>query len=207
MTNRLTTRLARLALLLALMLVLGSVAAQAQNSRDDWKPEKLRSDLLRNLPRTLDEAPIVAAEREQIYTQVVAGLRRLDLLVAVEPDEQRETVMRSPIGRVHLSDHGGTQLLVQAPRVFCGNGGCPLWLFVERRGRWELALDTGGGALLLRDTTNRHFHDIVTVWHMSGREARFAVYRWDGRRYRSFDCYDAEGERDSEVPRISSCPA
>jgi len=193
-----------IALLPVLLLLCGGSAA-GQEPRDDWKLEALSTDLLRHLPHSLEGAPLTSQEREEIYRQIDADLRASDLLAGQPPEQERETVMGAAVGTVHLAEDGSEQVLVRAPRAVCGNGGCPVWLFVSERGKLRAVLASGGGALIVRKTTSRGFHDVTTVWHMGGGEAGYNVYRWNGRKYEEIDCYRARGAGGGP-PVITDCP-
>lgn len=193
-----------IALVCVLLLLCGRGAA-GQEPRDDWKLEALATDLLRHLSQSLEDAALTSQEREEIYRQIDADMRSGDLFVGQPAEQEKETVMGAAVGTVHLSEDGSEQVLVRAPRAVCGNGGCPIWLFVSERGKLRVVLASGGGALIVRKTTSHGFHDVTTAWHLGGGEAGYNVFRWSGRKYEEIDCYRARGEGTS--PRvITDCP-
>ncbi|HTT65224.1 MAG TPA: hypothetical protein VMG35_25420 [Bryobacteraceae bacterium] len=190
--------------LLVLFVLLSGRSAETQTRRDDWKFVNVSSDLLRKLSYSLEDAPFIGEEREQLYRQIVAGLRGYDFLAGWEPEKVRETVLTARVGTVQLSGEATKQFLVQAPREFCGNGGCPFWILVARQRGLRVALSAGAGALILRKTTSQGFHDLVTVWHRGGGEAGYEVYRWNGREYKRFDCYIV-ADQGGAAPVITDC--
>ena len=193
-----------LAILLFLVGLSTGARARSQDSRDDWKAVNIHNDLLRSLPHSLRSAPITEEERRQIYSQVDKGLRQEGLLGDGVPGQARSMVLAAQIGTVQLADDVRNQFLVKAPREICGNGGCPFWLFIPLRGQLQVALSGGAGALLMRKSMSHGFHDLVTVWHRGGGEAGYEVFRWNGRRYESSDCYITRDQQ-SGSPEISDC--
>ena len=190
--------------LVSLLILLFGLTAQSQDSRDDWKYLDIHTDLLRNLPDSLEDAPLSKEERSQIYQQMVAGLRSDGLLEGLDADAERIQILAARVGIVHLAGDASKQFLVKASRGFCGSGGCPFWLFVTVRGQLQVALDGGAGALLMRQSTSQGFHDLVTFWHRGGGEMGIEVFRWTGRKYESHDCYIVSHD-ESGAAVISDC--
>jgi hypothetical protein len=195
-------------LVVGLVFLLSAQAGTAQNARDDWKPEALSRDLLRSVRYSLADAPITSVEREQIYRQVDADLRSDGLVEDENPDKEREFGMGAHVGKIQLAEKGSEQILVRAPRESCGNGGCPLWIFVRLGGKLRVALATGGGALIMRKTVSHGYHDVTTVWHRGGGETGYKVYSWDGRKYVNTDCYitQVDAYSSQNQPVIKDCP-
>jgi hypothetical protein len=195
-------------LVVGLVFLLSAQAGTAHNARDDWKPEALSRDLLPSVRYSLADAPITSVEREQIYRQVDADLRSDGLVEDENPDKEQEFVMGAHVGKIQLAEKGPEQILVQAPRESCGNGGCSLWIFVRRGRRLQVVLRAGGGALIPRKTVSHGYHDVTTVWHLRGGEARFEVYSWNGRKYVNTDCYitQVDAYSSQNQPVIKNCP-
>lgn len=203
-----TARGMRIIPLLCLLAVLGGRDAAAQTLRGDWKQLDSSSlDWKVHLEHSLAEAPLTSGERAQIY-RVIDNKTIHDSFTDAQRDEERKTVMSARVGSIALAEDGSQQVLVQGPALFCGaNYNCSIWIFVRRRGHLQLALATGGGAFIVRNTSSQGFRDLATGWHMSGDEERFGVYRWNGIKYEQIDCYNAKfdwNDRD-KPPVITDC--
>lgn len=189
------------------LVVLSGSAVAAQNSRDDWKLQKSTFDLRAHLTHSLAEAPLTSAERAQIYETVDNRTIRSSFTDS-QRDEERKTVLSARVGEIALAEDGSQQVLVQGPASFCGaSGNCPIWVFIRQRDRLQLILEAGGGALILRGTSNHGFRDVATGWHMSAEQERIAVYRWNGTKYEQVDCYGARFDLDNrdKPPVITDC--
>ena len=181
----------------------------AQSPRDDWKQGPPFTTLQQVLKYSLADAPLSGGERAEIYG-VIDDKTIHESFTDQERGKERETVLSSRVGFIALAADGSRQILVQGPPLFCGaTGNCSLWFFVRDHGRLRLALDAGGGILLLRPTSSHGFRDLATGWHMSAFEEDYMVYRWDGMRYREADCYIATWDNTSNStgnsPTITGC--
>jgi hypothetical protein len=180
---------ARVIPVVGLLVLLCGPTNASQIAHDHWKLTALSDDLFWEVRYSLADALVNKKEQQEIYRQVDAGLRSDGLVDDERPDQEREIVMGSRVGLIQLARKGKEQILVLGARVVCGNGGCPLWIFVRRRGTVRLVLRADGGALLLRNTMSHGFHDLVTVGHGGGGEAGFTVYSWNGQKYVEVDSY------------------
>lgn len=176
----------------------------ALNSRSDWKQTATSVDLSANT-YALADAPITNDERTQIF-QVIANFA-----VAQKQEEKPETLMGARVGSIGLAENGSQQVLVQGPyAAFCGaSGNCPMWVFIRSNGQMRLALEMFGNAVILRGTSSRGFRDFATASHFSAYEEYFSVYRWNGSKYDSVDCYkttfDSNDSDRSNPPAIEDC--
>ncbi len=101
-------------------------------------------------------------------------------------------------------------MLVQDPTRSCGaTGNCSLYVFVKQQGRWRLALTAGGSMLIIEKGLRHGLHDLATYWNVSADEGQWAVYRWDGTKYREIDCYGAKYDLDQmdKAPVFTECPS
>jgi hypothetical protein len=132
-----------------------------------------------------------------------------DFASAEKQREEPETLMSARVGSIGLADDGSQQILVQGPyAAFCGaSGNCPMWIFTtSRSGQLRLALEMSGNAVILRATSSSGFRDFATASHFSAYEEYFSVYRWNGTKYDSMDCYKATFDSDrSNPPVIADC--
>jgi hypothetical protein len=168
--------------------------------RDDWKQPSL--DLSTHLTDTLADAPVTSGERAQIFRVIE------DFAISEKQKEEPETLMSARVGSIGLAEDGSQQILVQGPyAAFCGaSGNCPMWIFIRHSGQMSLALETFGNAVILRGTSSHGFRDLATASHMSAYEQYFSVYRWNGTKYDSVDCYKATyGSDQSNPPVIADC--
>jgi hypothetical protein len=120
--------------------------------------------------------------------------------------EEQETMRSARVGFIGLADDSSQQILVKGPESpdFCGaSGNCPIWIFIRRSGRLQLALETGGQILVLRAASSQGFRDLATGWHMGAGREDFSVYRWNGAGYNEVDCYEAD--INSNPPLITDC--
>lgn len=189
-----------------LAILCGGVAA-TQSSRDDWKQLRSSFDLKAHLTHSLADAPLTSRERAQIY-RLIDNKTVHDSFTDEQRDEERKTVLSARVGSIVLAEDGSQQVLVQGPALFCGaNYNCSIWIFIRQRGQLHLALEAGGGALILRNTSSHGFRDVATAWHMSGFEEAFGVYRWNGRKYEEVDCYSVKHDRNDpdKPPEIAGC--
>jgi hypothetical protein len=174
-----------------------SKPAAAQNSRDDWKLPSF--NLEAHLDHTLANAPFTSAERAQILRVIE------DFAISEKQKEEPETLMTSRVGSIGLAEDGSQQILVQGPyAAFCGaSGNCPMWIFTtSRSGQLTLALQMFGDALNLRATSNAGYRDLAASSHFSAYEEYFSVYRWNGNKYDSVDCYKATYDSDRSIPLV-----
>jgi hypothetical protein len=183
---------------------IGNLAAggpvAAQSSRDDWKRPSF--DLEAHLDHTLANAPFTSGERAQIFRVIE------DFAISEKQKEEPETLMSARVGSIGLAEDGSQQILVQGPyAAFCGaSGNCPMWIFIRHSGQMSLALETFGNAVILRGTSSHGFRDLAMASHMSAYEQYFSVYRWNGTKYDSVDCYKATyGSDQSNPPVIADC--
>jgi len=168
-----------------------------QSSRDDWKQLEAGSDfdLKAHLTHTLADAPLTSAERAQIY-KVIDDRSFTDS----HQREKPEAVMTARVGSIGLAQDGRQQIVVE----LCGYApNCSIWIFLRQGGQLQLALETGGEAVIPRGTFSHGFRDLATGWHMGAYEEDFSVYRWNGTKYNEIDCYAAKS--DSTPPAITDC--
>ncbi len=176
-------------------------------ARDDWKQWETRSpafDLDAHLTHSLADAPLTSSERSQIY-KVIDDKTTHESSTDSQREEQ-ETMMSARVGFIGLAEDGSQQVLVKGPESpdFCGaSGNCPIWIFIRRSGRLQLALETGGQVLVLRAAFSQGFRDLATGWHMGAGKEDFSVYRWNGAGYDEVDCYEAD--INSNPPLITDC--
>jgi hypothetical protein len=198
----------RISAFVCLLAVLGGIAAPAQRFREDWRHLDGSSlDREAHLDHSLGDAPLTSEERAQIY-QVIDDKTVHDSFTDGQQDEERESVMSARVGSIVLAKDGSQQVVVQGPGLFCGaNGNCSIWIFVRRHGSLQLALETGGGAFIVRSTSNHGYRDVATGWHMSSDEERFNVYSWNGIKYQLVDCYTAKFDQENrgKPPVIAEC--
>jgi hypothetical protein len=177
-------------------------------ARDDWKQWETRSptfDPEADLTHSLADAPLTSSERSQIY-KVIDDTSTPDSFTDSQREEEQKTVMSARVGFIGLAEDGSQQVLVKGPESpdFCGaSGNCPIWIFIRRSGRLQLALGTGGQFLILRGAFSKGFHTLATGWHMGAGKEDFSVYRWNGTKYGEVDCYEAD--IDSNPPLITDC--
>jgi len=185
----------------------GGGAAAAGGSRDDWKKLRKPFDLEAHLTHSLADAPLSSGERAEI-ARTLDDETLHDSFTDQQRQEERKAVMGARVGSIGLADDGSEQVLVQGPALLCGaTGNCPLRIFIRRSGKLQLALEGGGGVLIVRDTSSHGFRDVVTGWHMSAFEEALAVYRWNGAKYEQVDCYNAKFDLndDGKAPVITDC--
>jgi len=183
-------------------------AAWGQKPRDEWKQPNSASLLRSALAYSLANAPLSASERNQVY-QVVDDKTIHDSFTPDERDDERETVLSSPVGFVRLADAGPEQVLVRGPVRFCGaSGNCSIWIFARESRGLRLILGAGGNSLFVSPASSRGFHDLATAWHNSGFEEGVVAYRWNGRTYAESDCYNVRFDVDNrqKPPVIQDCP-
>jgi hypothetical protein len=179
----------------------GGKPIAAQSSRDDWKQPSF--DLEAHLDHTLANAPFTSGERAQIFRVIE------DFAISEKQKEEPETLMSARVGSIGLAEDGSQQILVQGPyAAFCGaSGNCPMWIFTtSRSGQLRLVLEMFGNAVILRATSNAGYRDLATASHFTAYEEYFSVYRWNGTKYDSVDCYKATfGSDRSSPPVIADC--
>jgi hypothetical protein len=179
----------------------------AQSSREGWKQLRNRVSFGESLDHSLEDAPVTAEERAQIYT-LIDGLIRPSF-TDDEREEERRIVLSTRVGLIALASNHRKQILVQAPLKFCGaTGNCELWIFMRRSGKARLILEEEGLDLVAGEKTSHGFTDLVVPFHNSGSETSFSVYRWDNLAYKRVDCYIATSDpTHPEQPAIThDCP-
>ena len=169
---------------------------QGVGLRDDWKKLEAHSDFdLTHLPHSLADAPLSNGERAQIYKVIDDRSFAED-----HQREQQETLLSARVGSIGLAKDGSQQILVELSGMSANS---PMWIFVRRGDRVQLALETGGVALIMRDSFSHGFRDLATAWHMGSGEYDYTVYRWNGAKYQEVDCYAEKSW--STPPVITDC--
>jgi len=170
-----------------------------QKGRDDWRRSAF--DLEANLPDSVADAALTNEERAQIYKVIDEASLRWPSAKA-----KPETLMSARAGFIGLAEDGSQQILVRGPETpdFCGaSGNCPMWIFLRRSGQLQLALETNGVTVTLRDSFSHGFHDLATASHMGSGEYDYAVYGWNGAKYHEVDCYTEKSW--TTPPVITDC--
>lgn len=148
-------------------LVLASIPPEivlAQNSREGWQQLKNRVDFERYLDHSLEDAPLTAEERAQIYT-LIDGSSIHDSFRDDQREEERRVVLSTRVGLIALAQNDSKQILVRGPLQFCGGtGNCGLWVFMRQPGKARLILEEVGLGLL---AGRESFRDSLISWCLS----------------------------------------
>lgn len=135
----------------------------------------------------LAAAPAVAQPPTQV--QAPRALVR-QLWADLEPDHllRREGRAELPKAitteRRDLNGDGRAEWFVEGSRV-CGNANCPRWIYREvADGRFQQVFDGAGARIDVLPQRSAEWPALVSVGHMSSREAVFRRSVWDGSRYR-----------------------
>jgi putative component of toxin-antitoxin plasmid stabilization module len=182
-----------------LVLLCGGVAA-TQRSRDDGKPGRTFAyNENANLIYSLADAPLTSKESDQIY-RLIDTFNNQDVHNSFTDEqraEEREAVMSSRVGWIKLAEQGSPQLAVQGPAsLCCGTGGCRYWIFIRRHGQLQLILEAFG-YISMRKTSSQGFLDVVMASPVGMLKAHYAVYRWNGTKYKEVDYYCTETDPDN----------
>jgi hypothetical protein len=166
--------------------------AAAQHPRDSWKLPAI--SLEEPLPHSLADAPLSAAEREQVFSALDNRMH-----------DDRKMIMSTRIGLIALATNGSKQILALGPQTCNGAANFCLSIFVREGGRVHLALNQGGIGLLVARTSHDGFNDITVAGHMSSVDTMYEDYRWDGTVYEAVDCYIRRDDSQGATPKISDC--
>jgi hypothetical protein len=180
----------------------------AQSLRDDWQHLRNLVDFELHLDHSLEDAPLTAEERVQIYTQI-DGKFIHDSFRDDQRKEERKVVLSARAGLIALAHNDSQQILVRGPKQLCGGtGNCLLWIFIRQRGEARLILAEEGTGLLAGSGSYQGFTDLLVPFHHSGFETLFRVYRWNNLEYKRTNCYVATSDPfHLEKPAaIQDCP-
>jgi len=133
-------------------------------------------------------AALPAGAQPSTQVQAPSALVR-QLWADLEPDHllRREGRAELPKAitteRRDLNGDGRPEWFVEGSRV-CGNANCPRWIYRELAGgRFQQVYDGAGARIDVLPQRSREWPALVSVGHMSSREAVFRRSVWDGRRY------------------------
>jgi hypothetical protein len=91
--------------------------------------------------------------------------------------------------RVDLNHDGVPELVVHGQGRICGPYWCPYWIYRRTSAGYERLLDAGNVQRLEPQATASHGYRDVTAWrHGSAWDGDVALYKFDGRQYRSAKC-------------------
>lgn len=93
-------------------------------------------------------------------------------------------------------EHGG----------LCGAlANCPGWVYRKTGDRYELLLRTRGRELLLQQASTNGYRDLRSEGGDTATRSSYAIYQFDGSRYRARQCFSRESSGGREVERPINC--
>jgi len=184
----------------------------ANGFRWDWRKSEKG-----NWERISQSKSLSARERIGLIELVASQLRPSMSKMEVKTEQElKDLAAQTRIKAVDLSGKGERDFLAQIGVDWgCSpTGNCDSWVVREKGDQYSAILyRTATQTFTIQPTVTNGFHDLVLGQHGSATMQELTLYRFDGSKYRSVACYDANWEtvgkdgeyRQLKEPRVTSC--
>ncbi len=194
----------------ALLLTLSCAVALAADFAWDWRNQET---IGRHDPSLNNTSRLTEPERAVLLDAVIVRLRKPMIDRGYDGDRIREIASTT---RLRFVDLGEGKPAILATSIGLEGGcdeltNCPFWIFQRSAKGYMLILDTVSASYTVQQANSNGFSDIVTLQHVSSKESRLTLYKYQRGKYVDAGCaiatWPAPKNGEIQEPEIAPCQA
>lgn len=147
------------------------------------------------LTPVLSQSPnqATAQERRELLQQIATGNEEVGQAIT-NLGGTDGALNHLQVRKLDLNRDGQSEYVVVLEEgVICGaHANCPNWIYRKTGDRYELLLQTRGQVLLVQRASTNGYHNLRSEGSDTATQSSYAIYQYDGSRYRARQCFSRE---------------